>query len=144
MKKRAKQEHVDNPEAVARQARIQRLRSLAKDEFYPALVGATVSVDEAKMLLQAMSTLIMDVAFNVLREKKVAEIKESLLKTLCPNNDRIEEIGKLIDVFLDETLFDTKGQIEGMASVIDYMIRSEMQDRTLNSFTPDWDKMMSK
>ena len=144
MNKRAKQEHIEDKTDIAQQARIQGQRTLAKDKFYPALVAATVSVDEAKMLLQSISSIIMEDALKVLRERKVSDVKERLIKTLCPNGDREKEITALIEVLNSETLFDTKAQVEGMTNVIDYMIRTEMQGRTLNSFTPDWDLMMAK
>lgn len=143
-KTRAKQEHIEDKELLAQQARIQGQRTLAKDKFYPALVGATVSVDESKMLLQSISSLIMEEALQVLKDRKVSDIKDKLLKRLCPDGAREKEVNKLIDVFLGETLFDTKAQIEGMTNVIDFMIRKEMQGRTLNSFEPDWELMMAK
>lgn len=143
----AKQKHVTNKKDIAKVAeqveKIKAQRTLAKDRLYPALIAATVSVDEAKMLLQSIGTLVMEDALQVLRDKKMSEVKDSLLKKLCPDGEREKEVGVLLDVLSGETLFDTKAQVEGMTGVIDYMIRKEMQDRTLNSFTPDWDLMIS-
>jgi hypothetical protein len=144
----AKQKHVTDKKQLAQVAeqveKIKGQRSLAKDRLYPALVAATVSVDEAKMLLQSISSLVMEDALQVLRDKKMSEVKDSLVKRLCPDGERVKEVGSLLDVLNDETLFDTKAQVEGMANVIDFMIRKEMQDRTLNSFTPDWESMMAR
>ena len=144
----AKQKHVTDKAKLAQVAeqveKIKGQRSLAKDRLYPALVAATVSIDEAKMLLQSISTLVMEDALQVLKDKKTSEVKDRLLKKLCPDGDRAKEVGALLDVFDGETLFDTKSSVEGMAGAIDYMIRKETQERTLNSLTPDWESMMAK
>ena len=45
---------------LKRKQEVERKRVIVVDKFYPALVEATVSVDEAKALVNAMGTLLME------------------------------------------------------------------------------------
>lgn len=146
-KARAKQQHL-TPEEVKRATELKmdlsRKRGIIIDEFFPALTGATVSVDEAKMLLQSINTLMMEEVLKTMKLTKFDELKEQLLARLCPNGDRLVEVTALLDTIKDETLFSSREITEGMARAIDQMIMDEMRQRTLNTFTPDWEKYLTK
>ena len=139
-----KQKHVEGVDNAARMLEVQRKGKLVTEKFYPNLVNATVSVEEAKMLIQAMSTCIMEAVMETMKERKMSEISAKLLKRLCPDGAREKEVKRLIDTLSDETLFVGREVVEGMTSAIQQMITDEMQGRTLNSFKPDWNKMLSK
>lgn len=143
MAKKKKQEHIQAPEQIARMMDVKRQQALTREKLYPALVDATVSIDESKMLLQAINSLIMEESLQVLREKKVQEIKDKLVKKLC-EEDREKEITALLETISGETLFTAKSLIEGLTAAIDYTLRAESMNRTLNSLEPDWDTMMTK
>lgn len=118
-------------------------RKLIKEQFYPALVEATVSVDEAQMLLQAAVSLIMEEAMEKLRTTLVADIRNRLVKKLAPNDERLLQIEKLIDIFHDHTLFEARGHFESMKAVIEQMKMDEMQKRKLDTLIPDWERYLN-
>ncbi len=143
MTRAKKQTHIQGPEEAARALEVARKRKIVADQFYPALVAATVSVDEAKMLVSAMSSLLMESVMQTMKDRKFQEIRDSVLKKLCPDGAREKEIGTMLDIFLTENLFVTREIVEGMSNAIEQMIYDDMQNRTLNSFTPDWARMLN-
>lgn len=130
-------------EDVERDFKRAQARKLIKEKFYPALVEATISVDEATMLLQAATSLIMEEAMEKLRTTKMSEIRNRLVKKLAPNDERILQIEKLVDVFTDNSLFEARGHFESMRAVIEQMKTDEMQKRKLDTLVPDWDRYLS-
>ncbi len=143
MTRAKKQNHIQGPEAAARALEVARKRKIVTDQFYPALVAATVSVDEAKMLVSATSSLIMDTVLQTMKDRKFQEIRDSVLKKLCPDGAREKEIGEMLNIFLTENLFVTREIVEGMSNVIQQMVLDDTRNRTLNSFTPDWARMLN-
>lgn len=131
-------------EEVARGYEVNRKRALIVDKFYPALVKATISVDEAKMLNRALADLLMEDVLAVMKVRKLGEIKEKILHKLSPDGERLEEIRELLDTLDEETLFVTREIVEGMSNAIEQMIIDEMQDKSLADFKPDWDKMLRR
>lgn len=119
-------------------------KQFIKDKFYPALVGATVSVDEASMLLQAMTSLVMEEAMETLRSKKMSEIRNRIVKKLTSDGDRVVAVEHLIGLFDKQTLFDARSNFEGMKAVIEQMKIDEMQSRSLSTMKVDWDRYLSK
>lgn len=117
-------------------------RKLIKERFYPALVDATISVDEAQMLLQAVTSLIMEEAMDTLRATHMKDIRSRLVGKLTKDNERVLQIESLIDVFNDHTLFDARGHFESMRAVIQQMQTDEMQKRSLSTLTPDWGRYL--
>ncbi len=128
---------------IQRDNEIARKRKFIIDKFFPALKEATISVDESTMLLQATVALVMEEAMETLRTKKVKDIKNRLIKRLAPNDERLLQIERLIGLFDDLTLFETRGHFESMKAVIEQMKIDEMQARKLDSFTIDWDRMLT-
>lgn len=118
-------------------------RKLIIESFYPALVEATESVDEASMLLSATVSLIMEEAMNTLREKKLEEIRSRIVKKLCPNDERLLKIENLMGIFDKLSLFETRGHFESMKSVIEQMKIEDMQGRKLDSLNPKWEKYLN-
>ena len=143
MARAPKQEH-KTPEEVARTLEVKRKGLIVKEQFYPSLVGATVSIDEAKMLIGSISTLMMEEVLQTMKERKFSDISGKLLKKLCPDGAREKEIAHLLSIFDNEDLFVTREIVEGMRNVIEQMLMDENKARTLNSLTPDWDKMLNR
>ncbi len=129
---------------MKRSQEVARKRDIIVSKFYPALNKATVSVDEAKMLLQATSTLLMEEVLKTMRERKFDEINQTLLDKLTVDGERVEEITELLNTFNGENLFVTREIIEGMNHAVDHMINSDMQGRKLETLNPDWDLMLNK
>ncbi len=139
MAKRAK--HIENKEDVARLMEVRRKQMLVQGKIYPALVSATTSVQEAKALNQAISTVLLEEAMAVLKEKKLSDIKESVIKKLCEEG-RETEVRALLDTMDGETLYTARTLIEGLNSVIEQALMDETKHRTLGSLEFEWDRMM--
>ncbi len=130
-------------EQLLQQEDIKRKRKIIIEQFYPALKGATISIDEALQLLNAAGALIMEDALEKLRVTHMREIKSRLVKKLCPNHEREVAIEHLLGVFDDLTLFETRGHLENMRRVIEQMKMDEMRDRKLDSLKEDWNRYLN-
>jgi len=115
-----------------------------KEKFYPALCDATISVDEAGFLLQAMTSLIMEEAMNTLRTTRMKQVRSSMVKKLTKGDERVLQIESLISLFDGLTLFDTRAYVEGMKAVIEQMKIDEMASRKLDSLKVNWDRYLTK
>lgn len=142
MKKGTKKSPVTKDQLI-RDQELRRKRAIIVDKFFPALVEATISIDEAKMLLQAATSLIMEEVMQTMRERKFKEIKGRLVKKLCSNDERLLQIEKLLDIFDNETLFVSRELIEGMKAAIEQMTLDEMMNRKLDTLKPDWNRMLN-
>lgn len=129
-------------EQVAQDYKRAQARKLIKERFYPALVEATISVDEAGMLLQAATSLIMEEAMEKLRSTPMKDIKSRMVKKLAPNDERVLQIEKLLEVFDNHTLFDARWHFESMRAVLEQMKTDEFQKRKLDTMTPDWERYL--
>lgn len=139
MKKRAQL----TKEQIAAQMKVNGQQDLIEKVVFPAVVNATTSIDEAKMLLRAISASIMEESMKVLRETKMADIREGLVKKLTEEG-RVEEIDALLKSLDDQTLFDSRMLIEGLSSAIEQMIIDEMRGRTLRSLEVDWKRVFNR
>lgn len=130
-------------EQLMRDIEVARKRKIIMTEFYPALIQATVSVDEAKMLLQATVSLIMEEVLSTMKERKLSEIYPRLLKKLCPEGVRQLEIEKWLGTIQGENLYVARELIEGATRAISQMLHDEELNRKLDTLTPDWNKMLN-
>lgn len=144
MARAKKQKHLDGAEDVRRAAEVARKRLIVTDKFFPALVAASVSVDEAKQLLGATTALLMEDVLQTMKERKFEDVLDRLVKRLCPDGSREKEVEALLKILVGENLFVAREIVEGMTNAIDQMILEDMQSRTLNSFTPDWEKYLNR
>lgn len=119
-------------------------RLIIIEKFYPALVKATISVDESKALINAMGTLLMEEVLKTMKERSFSEIKDNLHKVLCQDGERSEEIRALLDSLEGENLYVSREIIEGMTRAIEAMITEEMRERKLDTLTPDWEKYLNR
>lgn len=133
--------HKSEDEILAEMERA-RKRTFIRETFYPALVNATVSVDEAGMLLQAVVSLIMEDAMHTLRTKKISEIETWLIEKLSDEDDTKFRVSELLKGFENMTLFEARGHFESMKSIIEQMKIDEMRGRKLDTMTPDWEKYL--
>ncbi len=143
MKKGSKKSPVTKDE-LFRQQENKYKRDFIREKFYPALIGATKSVDEAGHLLQAMTSLVMEEAMQTLRSKKMNEIRSRIIKKLCPDHEREIEITNLVSIFDKQTLFDARSHFEGVKAMIEQMKIDEMSNRGLSTMKVDWDRYFSK
>lgn len=126
-----------------RKKEIERKKSLIVDKFYPALIEATISVDESKALIQAIGTLMMEEVLKTMKERNFLEIKQSLIDKLCTDGERIEQITSLLSTFDGENLFVAREITEGMTRAIEAMITDEMRDRNLGTLKTKWNEYLN-
>ena len=130
-------------EQIAAQLKTNNQQDLIEKAVFPAVVAATTSIDEAKMLLRAISTSIMEKSMEVLRETKMADVRKELVKKLTEEG-REEEVDALLAALDDQTLLDSRMLVEGLSSAIEQMIIDEMRNRTLNSLEVDWKRVFNR
>lgn len=122
---------------------IARKRKLIVEEFYPALIAATISVDESKALISALGSFMMEEVLKTMRERKFSEIGKILLDKLTSDGQRVDEIARLLNTLADENLFVAREIIEGMTQAISVMITQEMQNRTLDTLQANWGEYLN-
>lgn len=125
------------------QQEVARKRSLIIEHFYPALVEATISVDESKALISAMSNLLMESVLNTMKERQFVEVNTTLHKTLCSDGERSDEIKKLLDTLNGENLYVAREIIEGTTRMIEQAMTDEMRERNLSTLKTDWDRYLN-
>src|SRR4051812_15490921 len=131
-------------EQIAREIEVARKGKIVVNTFYPALVAATISVDEAKMLLQGIASLMMEEVMKTMKERTFGEITPELLKVLTKDGERVGEITELLASLEKENLFVAREIIEGMNNAIAQMVQDDLTKKKLSDFDPDWDRMLSK
>lgn len=127
----------------ANKKEIARKRVVIVEKFYPALIEATVSVDEAKALINALGTLLMEDTLRTMRERKFADISQSLQDMLCRDGERVPEIKKLLETLHGENLFVAREIIEGMTRAIEAMVTEELRGRRLDTLKPHWEAYLN-
>lgn len=145
-KSKKPQKHLDKDQLAQlekNQKEISRKRTLITEKFYPALITATVSVDEAKALINAMGTLLMEDVLRRMKEIQFADISGSLLEKLCADGERQKEVSALLQTLHGENLFTAREMIEGMTRAIEAMITTEMRERKLDTLQTQWDKFLN-
>lgn len=110
--------------------------AFVKDKFYPALIEASRSVDDAQSFLASLSTMMMQKFLGMMKEKKFVEL--GLADILDPKDDKYEKLIEMLDLFKDMTVFDAKELIEGMKQEIQLFINEELKDRKLDSLKTSW------
>lgn len=130
-------------EQIIRDTEIARKRKIVVDKFYPSLVEATVSIDEAKMLLQAATSLIMEEVLSTMKERQFDEIYSRLTKKLCPDGTRQIEIEKWLSTMKGENLYVARELIEGANRAISQMLHDEELKRKMDTLNPDWSRMLN-
>lgn len=113
-----------------------RLRVFVKDKFYPALLTASTSIEDAKYLLQSFSNMLMEQFLSKMKETKFVELK--LEDKLDPTSPQYEEYKNIIAIFKDEDVFSSRELIEGMKGEIESLIMNEMKGRKLDTLKTNW------
>ncbi len=143
VKKGAKKSPVTKEQLYQEQERAHKRRFI-QEQFFPALASATESVDEAGYLLQAMTTLVMEEAMETLKTKRMKEVRGRIVKKLCPNDERLLSIEHLVTLFDGQTLFDARGNFEGMKQVLEQIKIDEMQKSKLSELRVNWERYLTK
>ena len=112
------------------------LRAFVKDKFYPALVAATTSIDDAKFLLSSFSNMVMEQFLAQMKEKQFIELK--LHEKLDKNSPNYKQYVDLLVLFGDKSVYDTRELIEGMKGEVDMLITNELKSRKLETLKTNW------
>ncbi len=107
-----------------------------REMFYPALVAASTSIDDAQNLLGSLNTMIMQEFLSDMKEKKFSDLK--LEDKLDKDNPKYTEFIAMLDLFKDLNVFDAKDCIEGMRSEIELFMKDEREKRTLDTLEVKW------
>jgi len=107
-----------------------------KEVFYPQLIKASKSVDDASTFLASISTVMMQKFLEIMKEKKFSDLK--LAESLDSKDEKYHELVDLLDLFKDDSVFDARDKVEGMKREIDQFIHDEMQVRQLSDLKPKW------
>lgn len=114
----------------------QRKMAFTRDRFWPALVAATTSVNDATDLLYGFSTNIMDAFLERMKEVKLSEL--NLRDRLKVDSDMLPQYEELLALFDDTSVFDAKDLIDGMRNEIELWKSDEFRGRTLDSLKVVW------
>jgi hypothetical protein len=115
---------------------VKRTRAFVKDKLYPALLKNNESVDDTKFFLGSMSNLIMTEFLTWMREKKFSELH--LEEKLDPASPLYENYKEIIELFKDETIFNTKELLDGMKGEIQMILDNEAKGRKLETLKTDF------
>ncbi len=116
--------------------RAKELRAFVKDKFYPALINASTSIDDAKYLLTSFSNQVMEKFLAQMKEKKFIDLK--LHEKLDKESANYKQFVDILALFADENVYDTRELIEGMKGEIDMLITNELKGRKLETLKTNW------
>lgn len=107
-----------------------------KEEFYPALLAASTSIDDAQQLLTGFNTAIMQEFLALMKETKMSDM--GLASKLDAMNPLLTESVALLNLFKDMTIFEAKEHIENMRNEVETFLLDEKRTRTLADLPTKW------
>lgn len=114
----------------------QKKMEFVREKFYPALIKASRSIDDAQSFISSLSTMMMQKFLEVMKDTKFTDLK--LVDILDPKDDKYEALKEMLALFDDQNVFDARELIEGMKSEISLFINEELKDRTLDTLKVKW------
>jgi len=121
---------------IKRMQDVKNKRAFVKNSFFPALVKASDSVDDAKFFLGSFSNLIMESFLAEMKTKNFMELK--LHEKLDKKHPKYKEMIDLLGLFSSENVYDSRELVEGMKQEIEMMITDEFKKRKLDSLTTNF------
>ena len=107
-----------------------------KEKLWPALGGATTSIDDALQNLSIINSVIMEKFLSLMKEKKMSEI--DIFTNLDPKDPQYEGLSTMLHLFDDMTIFDTRDFLEGVRNEINLFLSEENKNRKLSDLCPQW------
>lgn len=111
--------------------KVRKLRTFVKDKFYPILLTASTSIEDAKYILGSFSNMLMEQFLAKMKETKFEELK--LEAKLAKDSPQYEEFKKIIAIFKGEDVYTARELIEGMKNEVDMMVTNELKSRKLET-----------
>jgi hypothetical protein len=118
-------------EGMKRIQEAKRMRAFVRDKFYPALVNATTSIDDAKYLLGSFSNMVMERFLEQMKEMKFIDLK--LHEKLDKKNANYDKFVELLALFGSENVLTARELIEGMKNEVQMNIDNELKGRKLET-----------
>lgn len=107
-----------------------------KEQFYPALLELDSSVDDIKMFLSSIDSILMERFLGKMKETKFSDMK--LIDVLDKKESRYEGYVKIMELFNDMNTYDARDAIAGMKGELDTFVNDEMKNRKLSSLKTKW------
>jgi len=123
-------------EDIRRQQKARYLRAFIKEKFYPALMEASTSIDDAKFLLSSLSNMVMENFLAQMKETKFVSL--NLGAKLDKKAKNFPQYAAMLALFADENVLQARELIEGMKSEIELFINDEMKKRKLDTLTTNF------
>lgn len=117
-------------------AKFQEKMAFAKDVFFPKLVAATKSIDDASMFLSSINTVIMQDFLGRMKEVNIKDM--NLSDKLDPKDEKYEQLVDLISIFNEMSVFEAKELLEGMKAEISLFVQEELKERPLSDLRTRW------
>ncbi len=108
----------------------------AKDQLYPALLEVDTDIDDLKSFLSSINGIILEKFLSKMKEFNFSDL--NLIDVLDKKDKNHDSYVKILKLFDNYSIFDTKDTLEGMKSELDLFILDEMKTRKLSSFKTKW------
>lgn len=107
-----------------------------REKLYPAVVESSDNIDDAKMFLSSINTVLMERFLDQMKKKTFKEL--GIIDGLDKDGEKFGKYQKLLALFDDMSVFDAKDYIEGMRSEIDLWITDELKERPMSTLKVTW------
>jgi ribosomal protein L7/L12 len=107
-----------------------------KETFYPALIKATTSIEDATQNLTIINSVMMEKFLGLMKEKKFSEL--DVYANLDPKDPKYEDLKAMLNLFDGMSLFEAKEYLEGMKQEIAMFIADEQKVRGLDTLPTKW------
>ena len=108
----------------------------AKTKFYPALCDLDTNVDDTKVFLTSINSVMMEKVIQGMKTMKFGDLK--LAESLDPKDADYEGYVKLLNLFNEMTAYDAKDLIEGMRNEIATFENDLMKNTKLINLPVKW------
>lgn len=107
-----------------------------REKFYPALLKANPTIEDASTWLSGFNTALMQEFLSRMKDVKMSELKLGL--KLEATSDQFLQFQELVLLFDDMTVFEAKDHIEGLRGEIDLWKQDENRERKLSDLKVKW------
>ncbi len=107
-----------------------------KTQFYPALLDLDSSVDDVKMFLASIETVLMEKFLAKMKETKFIDMK--LVDVLDPTDEKYQWYIKILSLFEDMNTYDARDVIDGMRKEIAQFETDESKNKKLVDLKTKW------
>ncbi len=114
----------------------QKKMDFTRNKFYPALLKADPTIEDATMWLSGFNTALMQAFLEKMKEVKMSELKLGL--KLDAMSDQFVPFQEIVSLFDDMTVFEAKDNIEGLKGEIEIWKQDETRERKLSDLKTKW------